>query len=90
MALIPQPKPSSTTSTPLSEPRKPQSTEAPVIFCDTVQSLGVHNGVARISFIRLDSDGKPTPALEMLMPVGQAESFVRALHAVARPGGGQT
>jgi hypothetical protein len=56
----------------------------PVIFCDTVQSLGVHNGVVRISFIRLDAEGKATPALDLLLPVGQAEHFVRALHAIGR------
>ncbi len=59
---------------------------APVIFCDTVQSLAVHNGVVRISFIRLDADGKPMPALDLLLPQGQAENFVRALNALARPG----
>jgi hypothetical protein len=60
--------------------------EKPIIFCDTVQSVAVHNGIARISFIRLDMDGKPTPALELLVPVGQVASLMKALQSVARAG----
>src|SRR5208282_2847816 len=48
-----------------------QMSEKQVIFCDTVQSAGVHNGIARISFIRLDAEGKNLPALELLIPVGE-------------------
>lgn len=58
--------------------------EKPVVFCDTVQSAGVHNGVARISFIRLDAEGKSTPALDLIIPVGQVASLVKALQSVGR------
>ncbi len=60
--------------------------EKQVIFCDTVQSAGVHNGIARISFIRLDAEGKNLPALELLIPVGQVASLLKALQSVARSG----
>jgi hypothetical protein len=58
------------------------SEEAPVIFCDAVQSLGVHNGVARVALIRLSPDGKPTPAVELLLPVAQLPTLIRALQQV--------
>ncbi len=59
--------------------------EAPIVFCDTLQSVGVHNGIARIAFIRLDAAGKPAPALELLMPVSQVAALTKALQAVGRP-----
>ncbi len=58
--------------------------ESPVIFCDTVQSVAVHNGTARIAFIRLDVEGKPAQALELLMPVPQVASLLKALQSVVR------
>src|SRR5580700_5596720 len=88
MALSPQSpqSPSPAPPNPNSPKPAPSATArpAPVIFCDAVQTLGVHNGVVRISFIRLDSEGKPAPALDLLLPVGQAEHFVRALHNIGR------
>jgi hypothetical protein len=60
--------------------------ENPTIFCDTVQSVAVHNGIARITFIRLDTSGKPMPALELLMPVGQVGSLAKALQSIVRAG----
>jgi hypothetical protein len=59
-------------------------TETPVVFCDTVQSVGVHNGLVRIAFIRLDANGRPEPALELMIPVAQVASLMRALQGVAR------
>ena len=57
-----------------------------VIFCDNVQSVGVHNGIARIAFIRLDAAGSPSPVLELLIPVGQVASLAKALHSITRAG----
>lgn len=60
--------------------------EKPVVFCDTVQSAGVHNGIVRISFVRLDADGRNTPALDLLFPVSQVSSLLRAIQGVVRGG----
>ena len=46
--------------------------EPAVIFCDAVQSLGVHNGVVRVSFIRLNPEGRPVPALELMLPTAHS------------------
>jgi hypothetical protein len=91
MPLAPQPLSSAAPQAPQLPKVAPSDSArpAPVIFCDTVQSLGVHNGVARISFIRLDADGKPIPALDLLLPVAQAEDFVRTLSTIGKQNGQQ-
>ena len=58
------------------------STEPVVVFCDAVQSLGVHNGVARISLIRLAPDGRPSPAAELMIPTPQLIHLIKALQQV--------
>lgn len=59
--------------------------EVPSIFCDTELSVGTHNSVARIAFIRLDADGKAIPALELFLPVSQIAGLAKALYATAPP-----
>ena len=56
--------------------------EPVTIFCDAVQSLGVHNGVARISLIRLSPDGRPSPAAELMIPTPQLINLIKALQQV--------
>jgi len=56
--------------------------EPVVIFCDAVQSLGVHNGIVRISLIRLNTDGRPLPALELMLPIAQLSNLIKALQQV--------
>ena len=56
----------------------------PILFVDTVQSVAVHNGCVRIAFIRLDAEGKPVPALELIMPQGQIATLLKAVGGVAR------
>jgi hypothetical protein len=56
--------------------------EAPVIVCDAVQTMGVHNGVARLGFVRLQPDGTAIPSLELLLPVETVAEIVKALQSV--------
>ncbi len=56
--------------------------EVPVIVCDAVQSMGVHNGVARISFLRLLPDGRPLPSLELLLPTATVAQIIKTLQTV--------
>ena len=56
--------------------------EPQVVLCDGAQSIGVHNGVVRISFIRLGQDGKPIPSAELLLPATQVAALLRALQQV--------
>lgn len=55
-----------------------------VMFVDTVRAVGVHNGVLRIEFIRLNASGNPVPALELVMPAGQASALAKAIGGIAR------
>jgi len=58
------------------------ATEPVAIFCDAVQSVGVHNGVARVSLIRLSPDGRPSPAAELMIPTPQLINLIKALQQV--------
>jgi len=56
--------------------------QVPAIFCDAVQSLGVHNGTVRLSLVRLGATGQPIPAVELQFPAGQVPELIRALQKV--------
>jgi len=56
--------------------------EPVVIFCDAVKTLGVHNGIVRISLIRLNPEGQPIPAVELMFPTDQLKNLVKALQQV--------
>lgn len=60
----------------------PDSVGGEIIFCDAVQTIGVHNGTVRISLIRLNSEGKPVPAVELIIPTGQVPQLVKALQQI--------
>ena len=54
----------------------------PVIFCDAVESLAVHNGVARLLLTRLSADGASAPALELLAPTVVVAQIIEALQQI--------
>jgi len=54
------------------------------IFVDGIKSVGVHNGTVRISFMRLDTDGKDEVVLQLALPQSQALNVAKALNGVAR------
>lgn len=58
--------------------------DVPAVLCDAVQSVAVHNGVARIRLIRLDAEGNAQPVLELHMPVGQVGSLAKAAQSATR------
>lgn len=49
------------------------------ILVDGIQSIGVHNGVARVTFIRLGPDGKPLPVVELCIPANQAAIIAQGI-----------
>jgi hypothetical protein len=55
---------------------------------DGVSALAIHNGVARIQFMRLGIDGKPVPSVEIQVPVAAVKSMLDALKKVPGAGGG--
>ena len=60
-----------------------ENTES-VFFVDGIRSIGVHNGVARIQFFKLDPDGKAQSALELLLPSNQVKGVLDGLAKSAR------
>jgi hypothetical protein len=58
--------------------------ETPSILADTVHSVSVHNGVARVLFTRLDADNKGQPVVELLIPVNQITQVMKALSTIRR------
>jgi hypothetical protein len=56
----------------------------PVVYCDTIQSAGLHNGNARVLLTRFDVAGSSLPALELILPLTEIRTFVAALQKLAR------
>ena len=56
----------------------------PSFLCDTVHSIAVHNGIARLVLVRLDAAGASVPVLEVAIPVSQVGSLVKSLAPIAR------
>lgn len=61
-----------------------QSTAMPTYLVDGVSAIAVHNGVARIQFMRLNVDGKPEPNVELAVPVPQLKSIIEAFQKAAK------
>jgi hypothetical protein len=51
---------------------------------DGVSAVAIHNGVARIQFMRLNVEGKPESAVELAVPVTQVKSIVEAFMKAQR------
>jgi len=60
------------------------ATTGPTFLVDGVSALGVHNGVARVQFMKLNVDGKPETALELAVPVPQLKAIVEAFTKALR------
>lgn len=50
-----------------------------LIFADGLMDAAVTNGVVRMTLAQQASDGKPLPAGQLLMPLGQLPHFANAL-----------
>ena len=56
----------------------PGNTNADSYLVDGVSAIAVHNGVARMQFMRLNVDGRPEAVVELAVPVAQVKSIVEA------------
>lgn len=54
----------------------------PTLLVDGVSAIAIHNGVARVQFMRLGLDGNPTNSHEVLIPLGAVKSVVEALQKI--------
>jgi hypothetical protein len=60
------------------------SERPPVVYCDSIHAAGLHNGNMRMLLTRLDVDGKPTPALELILPYAEVRTLIAALQKISR------
>jgi hypothetical protein len=52
------------------------------LVVDGIKSVSVHNGLARVLFIRLDAAGQPLPVVELNIPMNQMSGISAALGKV--------
>ena len=53
-------------------------------FVDGVGSIALHNGVYRITFVRLDKDARPVNEVELLVPQNQFREMVAGMQKAGR------
>jgi hypothetical protein len=63
----------------------PIQASSPAFLVDGVSAVAIHNGVARIQFMRLSVDGKPEPSVELAVPVVQVKSLIEAFVKASKP-----
>ena len=61
-----------------------QSPVTPTFLVDGVSAIAVHNGVARIQFMRLNVEGKAEPSFELAVPVPQVRSIIEAFQKASK------
>jgi len=61
------------------------SAELKTYLVDGVSALAIHNGVARIQFMRLNVEGRPEPTVDLAVPVAQLRSILEAFQKAAKP-----
>lgn len=49
---------------------------------DGIHSVSIHNGIARIVFMRLDTDGEALPSVELNIPMNQMPAISEALSSI--------
>ncbi len=54
----------------------------PTLLVDGVGAIAIHNGVARVQFMRLGLDGKQTNSHEVLIPLSVVTSVLEALKKI--------
>ena len=54
----------------------------PTLLIDGVSAIAIHNGVARITLMRLGVDGKPVNSHELHVPLPAMKSLMEALRKV--------
>ena len=52
------------------------------VLIDGVSSISSHNGVSRVQCYKFGSDGKPQPAIELLLTAEVAKTLIEALAKV--------
>jgi hypothetical protein len=59
----------------------------PTLLVDGVSAIAIHNGVARIQFMRIGLDGRPINSHEIMIPISAVTSIIEALQKVPNASG---
>lgn len=54
------------------------------VFADMARSVGLHNGVVRIKFAQLDTEGKAEDVLDLMLPQSELRNFIEGLRKLAK------
>lgn len=54
------------------------------VFADMARSMGLHNGVVRIKFAQLDTEGKAEDVLDLMMPQTELRNLIEGLRKIAK------
>jgi len=54
------------------------------VFADMARSMGLHNGVVRIKFVQLDTEGKAEDVLDLMMPQTELRNLIEGLRKIAK------
>ena len=57
----------------------------PTYLVDGVSAVALHNGVARVQFMRLGVEGRPEPVCELAVPAPQVRSILEAFVKASKP-----
>lgn len=64
---------------PTSTKEKSPMENVPAFPVDGISSLGIHNGVVRIQFMRLNTEGKAVSSVELHLPLSQMRALAETL-----------
>ncbi len=55
----------------------------PAYLIDGVQAVAIHNGVARIQFMKMDMGGKAASEVELMIPLNQIAGIIEGLQKIS-------
>ena len=59
----------------------------PTLLVDGVSAIAIHNGVARVQFMRIGLDGKPINSHEIMIPIPAVASVIEAFQKLPNSSG---
>ena len=58
--------------------------DVPSYLIDGLQALAMHNGVARIMFMKMNMAGQPVPEVQLMIPLDQMKEIIEGLQKATK------
>lgn len=58
--------------------------DVPSYLIDGVQALAMHNGVARVMFMKMNMSGQPAPEVQLMIPLDQLQGIIEGLQKATK------